>query len=208
MSNNHIAEQYDNDDAQNSQKDHQHDQTMDQAIDKTPIGNATPESLGVTWTEGRYSGKKMRSWMFFVCLVTVLFVVFGVYFKVSANLWILVLLIPVLAWIHFLAAYIYRTWTIKYRLTSHRLYNESGLLKKTIDTLEIIDIEDMQMEQSLLDRLVNGGVGTVVIHSNDKTHSVIRLEAMENPQQAFESIDEIRRRLRSTGARIIRSVNS
>lgn len=204
MSNNNIADEYDND------QNHLDDQTMDQAFDKTRSGSTTPEALGVPWTGGRYSGKKMRSWMLMVILITVLFVVLGIFIhaKLGFYTWLLILLIPILAWLHFLAAYFYRTWTIKYRLTSHRFYNESGLFKKTIDTLEIIDIEDMQMEQSLWDRLINGGVGTVVIHCNDKTHPIIRLEGLENPQQAFESIDEIRRQRRSTGARIIRSVNS
>ena len=202
MSNN-LDDQYDND---QSNSDHLNEQMMDQALDKTPTGEAT--SLGVAWTEGRYSGKKMRSWMLMVILITILFVVLGVYLNRGFYVWIFVMLIPIFAWLHYLCAYFYRTWTIKYRITSHRLYNESGLLKKITDTMEIIDIDDMRMEQTLLDQVVNGGVGTIIILSNDKTHPVIKLEGLENPLQAFESIDEIRKQRRSAGARIIRSVNS
>ena len=205
MSNNPIDDQYGND--QNN-LDHLDEQTMDQALDKTSVSGVTPDALGVPWTTGSYSGKKLRSWLLMVILITILFVVFGVYLSRGFYIWIIVLLIPIFAWFHYLCAYFYRTWTIKYRLTSHRLYNESGLLKKTVDTMEIIDMEDLRMEQTLLDRVVNGGVGTIIILSNDKTHPEIKLEGLENPQQAFESIDEIRRQRRSSGARIIRSVNS
>ncbi|MDR1959403.1 MAG: PH domain-containing protein [Planctomycetaceae bacterium] len=210
----HQEDNNENQDDQQTGKSHQQDQTMDQAVDKSRAASGpTPESFGVTWLQGSYSGKKLRTLFGLTILATILFLVLAVLFRGRLTLtdtvwWSLMMVIPVILWIRYVCVYIYRTKTIKYRLTPHRLYNESGFLKRTMDTLEIIDIEDMRMEQTFWDRFLNGGVGTVIILSNDKTHPTIRLEALEHPQDVFESIDEMRRRQRSSGARVIRSVTS
>ena len=205
-------------DNSNGQEDNQHqhgmtkEQMMDQAIDrKEPPKAGSPEALGVTWTEGSYSGKNLRSTCLFVWLVTIVFVGFGIYLMVKGSMgnhgslyWSLLLIVPICAWVYFTAIYIYRTKTIHYRLTQHRFYNESGLFTKTVDTLELINIEDMTLRQTLVDRVINGGTGAIIIVSNDATHPTLKISGLENPRAAFESIDEMRRRERS--ARVIRSV--
>ncbi|MCL2120078.1 MAG: PH domain-containing protein [Planctomycetaceae bacterium] len=193
---------------------HQHgmtkDQMMDQAIErKEPPKAGSPEALGVSWTEGKYSGKNLRSKCLLVWLVTIFFIVISIILwrngyagKVALTL---TMIIPVCTWVYFGAVYFYRTMTIRYRLTQHRFYNEEGLFTKTVDTLELINIEDMTLKQTLVDRLVNGGTGTIVLISNDATHPTLKVTGLENPRAAFESIDELRRRERN--ARVIRSVN-
>jgi len=206
----------DSSDHQAAAKGHHRDQTMDQALDRAKTSGETQESLGVKWQKGRYSGKKLSAYFYMNIIITILFVVTGIWLHFGHQWmknqpllwWIFFMIIPICFWCHYCVIYIYRTSSFHYRLTTHRLYSEIGFFKKTIDTLEIIDIEDLQMEQTFFDRFVNGGVGTVVILSNDKTTPTLRLEGLENPRDAFESIDEIRRRLRSAGARVIRSVGS
>ena len=209
------------DNIENGNHEHSHhhphemtkEQMMDQAIDrKEPPKAGSPEALGVTWTEGSYSGKNLRSTCLGVWLVTIFFVGIGIYLMVKGWMgnhgslyWGLLLIVPICAWVYFGAIYIYRTKTIHYRLTQHRFYNEEGLFTKTVDTLELINIEDMTLRQTLVDRLINGGTGAIVIVSNDASHPILKVTGLENPRAAFESIDEMRRRERN--ARVIRSVN-
>ena len=189
------------------------EQMMDQAIDRKDSPKAgSPEALGVAWTEGSYSGKNLRLTCLVIWLITIFFVGIGIYLMVNGKMgnhgtmsWAMLLIVPVCAWVWFGCVYIFRTKTIHYRLTQHRFYNEAGLFIKSVDTLELINIEDMTLKQSLLDRLVNGGTGTIVLISNDQTHPTLKISGLENPRAAFESIDEMRRRERN--ARVIRSVN-
>lgn len=198
-----------------NQLDNTKDQIMDQAIEKKPLKPLSQEAerLGVTWTEGSYSGKNLRSTCMFIWLVTIFFVGIGIYLMVTGKMgdhgtlyWSLLLIIPVCVWIYFGAVYFYRTTTIHYRLTQHHFSNEKGLFTKTKDTLELINIEDMKLQQTLVDRLVNGGTGTVILLSNDKTDPELKIKGLEAPNAAFESINTLRQRARN--ARVIRSVNS
>ena len=215
MSNDNAHDMYGSDDNQHRDSGGSpHEQMMDQAVDKNSVStqmNLTPESLGVTWTGGNYSGKCLRGFLAFVWLVTILFVGAGIYVMIAGRMgnsgawiWGVLLAVPVCLWVYFLSIYFYRTTTIRYRLTPHRFYNESGLFKKTINTLELISIEDMQMTQTLADRLINGGTGSITIISKDMTDPTLVISGLENPRSAYESIDEMRRRERS--ARVIRSV--
>lgn len=189
------------------------EQTMDQAVErKEPPKAGSPEALGVAWTEGSYSGKNLRAMCIAVWLVTILFVGLGIYLMTAGKMgehgalyWFLLLIVPICAWAYFAAVYIYRTKTIHYRLTQHRFYNEEGLFTKTVDTLELINIEDMTLKQTLVDRVINGGTGTITIVSNDQSHPTLKITGLENPRAAYEAIDEMRRRERN--ARVIRSVN-
>jgi len=202
--------------APNGNQDQQHkhemskEQMMDQATEKKgTIRSEAAETLGVSWAEGAYSGKNLRSRCLLVWVVTAFFIFLSVVVWRNGHAGTVVLgllaIIPACAWVWFGCIYIYRTKTIRYRLTQHRFYNEEGLFTKSVDTLELINIEDMTLRQTLVDRLINGGTGTIILMSNDQSHPTLKISGLENPRAAFESIDELRRRERN--ARVIRSVN-
>ena len=209
----------DTQDNENGYQDQQHkhdmtkEQMMDQAVErKSTVKSEAAEALGVAWAEGSYSGKNLRSKCLLVWAVTILFIGIGISFMLRGWMsnhgmlyWTLLLFIPVCAWVWFGCIYIYRTKTIRYRLTQHRFYNEEGFFTKTVDTLELINIEDMTLRQTFVDRMVNGGTGTIILISNDQSHPTLKITGIESPRAAFESIDELRRRERN--ARVIRSVN-
>ncbi|MDR1382799.1 MAG: PH domain-containing protein [Planctomycetaceae bacterium] len=182
---------------------------LDQATDKKSVSKAnTPEMLGVSWTEGSYSGKNLRAMCLLVWLIMICFAALSGWLLISrhAGIWsVLPMIVPVVAWGYFVAVYLYRTQTLRYKLTQHQFYCEAGFLTKTIDTLELVNIDDMTVKQTLMDRWINGGTGSITILSDDKTHPKLVIRGLENPRAAFESIDEMRRRKRN--ARVIRSVN-
>jgi PH (Pleckstrin Homology) domain-containing protein len=157
------------------------------------------------WTEGGYSGKAMRGHFILAWAVTVLFLGFGIWLSFTNRMpgdfwtkiiWGLLALMPAAFWCWLGCAYIYRVWTIKYRLVTYRFYHEEGIFRRVKDVIEVIDIDDIKLERTLWDRIVNGGVGTVIIGSSDASHPELKLRGLEEPERVFESIDEVRRKQR------------
>jgi uncharacterized membrane protein YdbT with pleckstrin-like domain len=109
--------------------------------------------------------------------------------------------VTALLWLQFFATYCYRTWTLHYKLTNHRLYVYRGFFTKTSDSMELVYIEDVQLIQTFWDRLLNGGVGRLVIFSSaDKTHPQLAIAGIENPQSIFEKVDTARANVRAKRA--------
>ena len=92
--------------------------------------------------------------------------------------------------------YIYRVGTIKYQLTAHQFYHEEGIFKRIRDVVEVIDIDDLALERTLWDRMINGGVGSVTIKSTDSSSPVLRLAGLDKPDIVFRALDEARRKER------------
>lgn len=74
----------------------------------------------------------------------------------------------------------------KYRISNYRIDREIGLLSKTIDTLELWHVEDLQFHQSFVDRIL--GVGTITVYTHDDTTRTLNLQSLPNPRQIFESL--------------------
>ncbi len=157
------------------------------------------------WTEGGYAAKALRGHVLLGILVTVAFAVLGGWITSKgwmpedtgkSVVWGLLMVVPLAYWVWLLCAFIYRTMTIKYRLATYRFYHEEGIFRRIKDVIEVIDISDIKLERTLWDKLINGGVGTVIIESNDDTHPILKLHGLAEPNRVFESIDEIRRKQR------------
>lgn len=171
--------------------------------------NAAADSSGTTTSDfviWRYSGKAFRAWAILNWIITLILVGLGIYLSVSGKMgehqkiiWGIIIAIVAIDWIWFLVVYFYRTNFISYRLTEAHLYSEKGFFHRTIDTMELITINDLQMRQTLLDRLINGGVGTIEVHSPTDKTGTLKMNGMVNPQDVLEKIDSARRRLRGRG---------
>jgi membrane protein YdbS with pleckstrin-like domain len=171
----------------------------------TSEGSAATSEGKITWP---YSGKAFRAWWIFNCFLTLVLVALGVVLMVqeiiSGNslkiVWGIIVVILLIKWLYFFCSYWYKTNFIQYRLAEAHLYYERGLFRRTIDTMELIGIADLRMQQTLWDRFINGGVGTVEVFSvSDKTDETLKMVGLENPQEVLEKIDNARRRLRGRG---------
>lgn len=80
------------------------------------------------------------------------------------------------------------TRTTRYRISNYRIDYERGVLSKRIDTLELWHVEDIQLTQSLLQRIL--GVGTITIISHDDTTPKLLLQAIPHPRPLFESLKQ------------------
>jgi membrane protein YdbS with pleckstrin-like domain len=86
---------------------------------------------------------------------------------------------------------LYRRLTVRYRLTTFRFFHETGLLNRTRNRIEVIDINDVTLEQRLIERMFN--VGTIHIQSSDITDPDIYLRGIEDVRQVTDLIDNTRR---------------
>jgi membrane protein YdbS with pleckstrin-like domain len=76
----------------------------------------------------------------------------------------------------------------RYRISNYRIDHEQGLLSKRIDTIELWHVDDVQMIQSLSDRIL--GVGTINVHSNDATSPVLPLRSLPEPRKLYDAIKQ------------------
>lgn len=78
--------------------------------------------------------------------------------------------------------------TTRYRITNYRIDYEHGILTKRLDTLELWHVADIQLRQSILNRMLR--VGTISILSNDDTTPKLDLLAIPNPRPLFEALKQ------------------
>jgi membrane protein YdbS with pleckstrin-like domain len=76
----------------------------------------------------------------------------------------------------------------RYRISNYRIDHEQGLLSKRIDTIELWHVDDVQMIQSFVDRML--GVGTINVHSNDATSPVLPLRSLPQPRKLYDAIKQ------------------
>ena len=76
----------------------------------------------------------------------------------------------------------------RYRISNYRIDYEQGLLSKRIDTIELWHVDDVQMRQGVIDRML--GVGTINVHSNDATNPVLPLRSLPEPRKLYDAIKQ------------------
>lgn len=80
------------------------------------------------------------------------------------------------------------TYKWKYKISNYRVDVEQGILSKTYDTLELWHVEDIQLNQSVIARLM--GVGTILIFSHADRTGAIHLQGIPNPRKLFETVKQ------------------
>lgn len=89
----------------------------------------------------------------------------------------------------------------RYRLTEERLFCETGFFNIREEEILLYRIRDLELKLTLGQRLF--GVGSVYIHSSDKTQPTLELKNIKNPREVKELLsDKVeeckdRRRMRS-----------
>jgi len=160
------------------------------------------DNVNLEWS---YSGKAMRAQCLLFVLLSLLLTIGGLYAtfagwfgKFYLSAWYGITALLLLFWIYHYTVYLYRVWTIRYRLSERHLYCYRGLFTHTCDSMELIHIDDTRLVRTLFDRLFNGGVGSLHIFcSADKTDNKLILKGVENPKEIFEKIDSLRTAIRA-----------
>lgn len=90
----------------------------------------------------------------------------------------------------------------RYRLSEDRIFRETGLLNLREEEVLLYRVRDLELKRSLFQRIF--GVGTVCVHSSDKTTPHLDLLNIKNPREVKELLHrqveekKLSRRMRTT----------
>ena len=76
-----------------------------------------------------------------------------------------------------------------YSLSEDRLFRETGLLNRTYEEVLLYRIRDISLKRSLWQMIF--GVGTIVVHSSDKSSGTLEIENVKSPKQVKELIHQL-----------------
>ncbi len=107
-------------------------------------------------------------------------------------------------WLSLVVYYFYLRLSIDYRLTTQRLIFRRGILRQVTNRTEVIDIDDVQVTQGIVERML--GVGTISLLSSDTSDPSLKMHGIDNAQQISNLIDEARREERRRRGMYIESV--
>lgn len=154
----------------------------------TNDGHAHPVPEEELWT-GAYSLKAMAGTVAGVMLAIILGAIAA---SVAGPIgWIVWVASSIAIWIWMAIMFFYRRVAVRYRLTSYRFFTETGVLARTNNRIQAIDIDDVTVAQGPIERLL--GVGTIVIRARDETNPVLTLRGIEDAPRVADMIDGARR---------------
>jgi len=156
-----------------------------------PIANVALEPEQELW-KGRFSGKAQGLWwvLWFVEMPLLLFLWFrfvpadvqkGPYAKWA---FVAAAVVPVLLILWNLMV---EKISTRYRLTTHRLFKETGILARELNEIELVRVDDVAVRQNIVQRIFNVGVVTVIA-PHDQTEPRLELVGIENPIEVKEMI--------------------
>jgi len=148
--------------------------------------------------KGRYSAKAQGLlWLFwFIEIPALLFLWFKLPDSIPKGLitrWIFVAAaaVPVLG---ILWGLMVEKLSTRYRLTTHRLFKETGIFSRELNEIELVRVDDVAVRQNIIQRIFNVGVVTVIA-PHDQTEPRLELVGIENPIEVKEMIrTHVRRR--------------
>jgi len=144
--------------------------------------------------EGGYSAKAMMGSWILGDLLSVGFVVAGVWaWNKGWNgsfVWGTVLVALAALWMYLFGLFLYRRLGVRYRLSSQRFFHAKGIIRHTTDLIEVIDMDDITFEQSLIERLT--GVGSIHIISSDRSHPDLTVAGIDNVKQVAAKLHDAR----------------
>ncbi|NOZ21580.1 MAG: PH domain-containing protein [Planctomycetes bacterium] len=178
---------------------------IEQLADREDQREEADEKEGKLW-EGRPSWKAFGHWFVGLLALGIIFLILfiviwaknlsGLRIIGYAELAIWFILFAVL-----LVKVLKRKLTLKYRITTERLFIERGFLSKAIDEAELIRVDDVLVKQNIIQRAFN--VGDVLAKTpTDTTDQDQLLIGIEDPINVKEMIRENARRLRKKGLHI------
>jgi membrane protein YdbS with pleckstrin-like domain len=174
-------------------------ETTPNSSDKGPsIKNGTnnaPMDPGTKLWEGGYSPKAMIGTLLLVAAVSIALIAGAVVFQsAGAIVWQVAIGVIVALWLLSSGLYLYRRWGTHYQLTSQRFIHQRGLLTRTTDRIEVIDIDDVTFTQGIVDRFL--GTGTIKITGSDRTDPELSLLGIDEVNRIATLIDDVRRKER------------
>lgn len=168
-----------------------------QSVTRPVTGNQPPELD--RWVGG-YSAKAMAGSAIGAALLTAIGIVAVIMTGGQPIAWMGLAIGVLIVWAALALIVLYRKLTVSYRLTIYRLFHEKGLLNRTRDRIEVIDIDDVTLTQGFVERMFN--VGTIRILSSDESltnekepskNGQLEMPGIEDARKVADLIDNTRR---------------
>ena len=141
--------------------------------------------------KGRFSGKALgHMWLFWLLEIIALAIVYAAFLPpdIKEKGWLsyvfLVLVGVPFLWIVW--TLLVAKLTVRYRLSTHRLFKETGFISRTVNEIELVRVDDVSVSQNLIQRIFN--VGRVTVISTDATDPRTELVGIDNPIEVKEMI--------------------
>ncbi|MCG8585291.1 MAG: PH domain-containing protein [Pirellulales bacterium] len=151
--------------------------------------SATDAHIGEHIWSGKFSPKAMIGvWIALAALSVILLIL-----AISLGSWwwqVFFYATPIL-WLGGYARLLYNQWSVNYKLTTKRFTHEHGLLRRVTDRIEVIDMDDVSVSQSLVERFT--GTGTVKITSSDRSHPEFYIKGIDDAVKVAGDMDDARR---------------
>jgi len=97
-----------------------------------------------------------------------------------------------------------QVYSIRYRLTTQRLFFDRGILSRTTDQTELVRVDDVRVHRTLFDRIF--GTGTIILTSTDQTDRTPTLRGINDPLPVSEEIRRHTRQVRGKQTLFVESV--
>lgn len=156
----------------------------------------------IVW-EGSFSPKAMIGPFVGCIAVTLALIVTAVIFRES-WFWAVPLGLALVLWLLVLGKLAVSRLGVSYKLTNQMFYHREGLMTRTTNRIELIEVHDVTYQQGLIERMVN--VGKIVITSSDRTHPNLKLPGIEDVESVAKMIDDARRAEQVRRGRRIESI--
>ncbi|RMF44792.1 MAG: PH domain-containing protein [Planctomycetota bacterium] len=180
---------------------------FESAVAKANSGDDNRNVPERTLWQGGYCAKAMYGTWIGSAVVTVLVLVAVALFARGDNagtIWAIAGAAILLWWCVAIGVYLYRKFSVHYELTTQRFIHQSGLLTRTTDRIEVIDIDDVSFTQGIIQRML--GVGTITITSSDRSHPKLVLYGIDKVPEVATLIDDVRREERRRRSLHIESI--
>jgi uncharacterized membrane protein YdbT with pleckstrin-like domain len=85
-----------------------------------------------------------------------------------------------------IAYVVLRVKSLRYKITNRLIEREQGIVFRRVDALDLARVKDVELSQTLIQRMV--GIGTIEVFSSDKTDPIMFIEALPNPRPVYEQL--------------------
>jgi membrane protein YdbS with pleckstrin-like domain len=189
----------------NSEADSPKDELTRAASEKSGDARASEPERSL-W-KGGFSAKAMYGTWFVCGALTVAALVGTALFArgdSAKTVWMITLALVMLMWCYAICVYVYRRLGMHYELTTQRFIHQAGVLSRTTDRIEVIDIDDVSYSQGIVQRSL--GVGKIHISSSDRSHPELVLYGIDEVPKIATLIDDVRREERRRRSLHIESI--
>ena len=95
-------------------------------------------------------------------------------------------LAPVVVGLVILGVLAVRKRSVSWTVTSRRIETESGWLSRSIDTLELWKVQDVEFRQTVLQRML--GVGTLLVKAHDAQEPVLTILGVPGSRDIYDRL--------------------